>query len=90
MSWSITAAGRPESVVKAIEEMSAKQTGQCKVEFDAAMPAMIALVRQNFNNAPGSEAGVKLQAHGSGYSREGAQIQRSCKVSVEPIDYFVG
>lgn len=38
MSWSIKLVGKPAKVVEALDAESAKLSGQCKAEYDAALP----------------------------------------------------
>jgi hypothetical protein len=86
MSWSISVIGKPENVVKAIEEQSAKETGQCKVEFDDAKDHLIGLVKQNFvveGKSGYVQPLIKLEACGSGCQSNGEQTQRSCTVKIE-------
>ena len=45
MSWSVTFIGLRDNVVRALEENSNKLDGQSKVEYDAAVPHFIGLVR---------------------------------------------
>lgn len=82
MSWSIAFIGKPENVAKALEDNSAKLSGQSKTEFDAALPHLVALVKENFGqNSPT----LKIAASGSGYSTGGEQVQRNCTVSIESL-----
>ena len=83
MSWSISVIGKPENVVKALHEESAKQTGQCKIEFDDALPHLVGLVTQNFWPAEGEARVIELVANGSGYSKDGQQISRDCTASIK-------
>lgn len=94
MSWSICVIGKPEDVVSALQEESLKLTGQCKAEFDDALPHMVGLLRQNFAK-PGTNyvvPKIKLTASGSGSSTmpqgstdesQREQVQRSCVVNME-------
>ena len=80
MSWSITLVGKPENVAKALEDNSAKLNGQSKTEYDAALPHIVALVKENFGQNPPM---LKVAASGSGYATGGEQVQRNCIVSIE-------
>ena len=89
MSWSITSIGNPVNVAKELDEESARLTGQCKVEFDAALPHLKAIVLENFQTrpAPYCQPVVKLEASGHG-SASGAgadliQVERNCMVKIE-------
>jgi hypothetical protein len=86
MSWSIALIGKPENVVAALEEASKKMDeGQSKAEFDDALPHLVGIVKQNFAKEGSTYTGktVKLEASGSGYSKDDEQIERSLKVSIE-------
>lgn len=65
MSWSLTLIGKTGNIVKALEEQSTKFEGGTKLEFDAALPHLIGLVKENWNN--GVEPVMKLSASGHGY-----------------------
>lgn len=66
MSWSVTFIGKPENVSKALKEHSDKIDGYSKIEYDAALPHLDALISQNFNaNSPDSMV-VKINASGHG------------------------
>ncbi len=83
MSWSIAMIGTAAGIEKALNERSAKETGQCKVEFDAALPHLLGLVKENFNNQEGGQAPlIEVEASGSGYCKDGNQVQRSCTAKV--------
>ncbi len=84
MSWSIAVIGTMSAILAAIEQEAAKQSGQCKAEFDAAKPHLIGLVSQNFNNKPGVSAPIlHLEASGSGYTSGGKEHYRQCSASVK-------
>lgn len=91
MSWSVRLFGKPCNVVRALKEHSEQLKDQCKIEYDAAMPHLVALVEQNFAQ-PGSgytTPMVRIDASGSGISKMSApgapvaQVQRNCVVKVE-------
>lgn len=89
MSWNVTFLGKPENVVSALKNHSTKLADASKREYDAALPHMIGLVEQNFNNTEGNDPVVKIEASGSGYEptaptpTNGANC--TCQVKVEPI-----
>jgi hypothetical protein len=84
MSWSICLIGSPDNVVKEIESHSGTLQGQCKLEFDAAKPHLIGLVKENFNADPAiTPPTIKLEASGSGYAVGDIQRYRNCKVSID-------
>lgn len=79
MSWSVGFIGKSENVAKALQEYSAKVTGQSKIEYDDALPHLVALVKQNF----GTEQLIKISAAGSGYAVNNEQKNRSLSCSIE-------
>lgn len=92
MSWSVNYLGKASLVAKALDDESAKMSGQSKVEFDDAKPHLIALVIQNFTEDGHPDALVRLNASGhgtatstagTGETAEPKQLTRSCTVSLE-------
>lgn len=82
MSWSINFIGKPENIVTAIQEESKRLegSGASKTEYDAAMPNIIALVKQNFSDNEGYpilEISAYGHVSGSNYG--------SCTVSIKPL-----
>jgi hypothetical protein len=47
MSWGVNFIGTPDNVVKALEAHEEK-VKQSRIEYDAAKPYLIGLVRENF------------------------------------------
>lgn len=83
MSWSISLVGKPENIVKALEEESPKLTGQCKLEYDEALPHLVGLVKQNFQNDPASRLlDMELEASGSGWAKGDTQVSRTCTAKI--------
>jgi hypothetical protein len=80
MSWSITFVGKPENVAKALEDNAAKLSGQSKAEYEAALPHLVVLVKENFGQTPPM---LKVTASGSGYANSTEQLTRNCLVSIE-------
>lgn len=76
MSWSITFIGKADHIANALKEQSAKLQGPSKVEYDAALPHLVGLVEQNFNNA-GSPV-LQITANGHGHD-----TYRQCTVSIQ-------
>jgi hypothetical protein len=77
MSWSVTTSGTAEEVVKYLEDQSQILTDQNKEEFDAALPHIVALVKENI---PGT---VNLNAYGHGVKdSEGNYTERNCSVNI--------
>lgn len=90
MSWSVLLIGTPTNVAKALEDESTKLDGQSKIEFDAAMPHLRALVLENFANAePYTIPLVHLEASGHGYATgtpdNVQQVQRTIQVKITPL-----
>lgn len=82
MSWSIQLIGKSENVADALLKESEKVSGQSKVEFDTALPHLIALVKENFGN-PASL--LKITANGHGYAVGDEQRNRNLNVTIENI-----
>lgn len=76
MSWSITFIGKPENVAIALEKESEKLNGQSKIEFDSALPHLIALVKENFGTYVPV---IRLTANGHGVG----EVSRNCQVNLE-------
>ena len=94
MSWSISLIGTPDKIVAALDAEAARQSGQCKLEFDEALPGLKTIVLQNFETRPDIKPRVlRLRANGSGYSKtvqgpngtSTQQVQRNCLVSLEDL-----
>lgn len=90
MSWSVSMVGEPAGIELELVAESARQSGQCKVEFDAALPHLIGLVRENYRveSEHSQWAGtpvLSLVASGSGIEKGGTQVSRSCSVKIEQI-----
>jgi len=80
MSWSVNFIGKPEKVSEALMAQSAQMNGDSKVEYDAALPHLVALVNENFGN----DSPVKLAASGHG-TAGGTNPNRYLTVTCEPI-----
>lgn len=85
MSWSFSALGTKEAIVKALDDQSTKESGQCKIEFDAALPHLKALVCENFQSDEykkqyGSTL-IDIDVNGSGSAQGGVQTQRSLTIN---------
>ena len=79
MSWSVQYVGKAEKVIEALQAQSEKMSGESKVEFDTALPHLIALVNENF----GFGYAIKLLA--SGHGSMGEKPSRQLTVSIELI-----
>lgn len=85
MSWSVTFIGKHENVIKALEEKSAKLSGDSKAEYDTVLPHLVGLVKENFNNN-GIDVVVKVNAGGHGFKgTDGVEQYRQCTASVEQL-----
>lgn len=94
MSWSVSAVGEPEAVVRHLERYMADQSpNQSKEEYDAAKPHLVALLRQNFATEKASEWAkgqlVSIDASGSGTKVNGEDVQRNCSVTLRTIGKLV-
>jgi hypothetical protein len=86
MSWSVSKRGKASEVAKQLEAESANMSGQSRVEFDAAKPYLIGLIKENFNNRDGSEEPtVSLDASGHGMAQGDAQLDRTCQVTLRRV-----
>lgn len=79
MSWSVGFIGKPEKVAEALTAQSDKMSGESKVEYDSALPHLVALVNENF----GSDYPVKLTAAGHGTT--GEKPNRTLTASIELV-----
>jgi hypothetical protein len=99
MSWSFSAVGKPDAVQRAIEASSNnKSTGQSLDEWNAAKPALLALVGANQGNvvrltANGSASvevrPTKTDSEGSPVSTERVRTSGSCTCTLESLYGFV-
>lgn len=85
MSWSVYLIGKPENVVKALNDMSGKLEGASKQEFDTALPNLTALVKMNFNNSGAEASAIRLSASGHSFSNGIEPQYGSCQVTLENI-----
>jgi hypothetical protein len=78
MSWSINTSGTPEEVVTRLEEQSKTLGGQSKEEYDAALPHIIALVKENVGGL------INLLAWGHGNKNsDGTYQDKNCQVEIK-------
>lgn len=88
MSWSVDYTGTPEAVTEALNKYGANLTGHSKEEYDAALPHLIGLVKQNYVGPEclyGKGRLVRVSGSGSGSFSGGKLIEQSCTVKVEPL-----
>jgi len=83
MSWSVILIGNPDNIVKALQQNSEKLNGTSKDEFDAALPHLIGLVKENSNKT--QQPVLKLSASGHGYLRDSEFDYKTCQVLIEDI-----
>lgn len=89
MSWSVNVIGKPVAVKVAIEKECANygapsDTNFSRAEFEAAKPALLALV----DLAVGNKA-VKVNASGHGTYQNGVQIDGYVSVNIDTLYGFV-
>lgn len=100
MSWSFSAVGKPEAVIRAIEESSNnKLTDQSLAEWNEAKPALLALVGANVGNvavmvsanghASFERRTLKADSEGTPMETELVKTQGQCSCVVESLDGFV-
>ncbi len=85
MSWSFQGIGYPDKVIEALEADKAHHNGQYLEEYLAALPHLVALVKQNFSEPENPQPVVEIEASGTGWAREGQQVFRNCEVSIKTI-----
>lgn len=78
MSWSAYYIGTPEKLVEALQKQSESLSGNCKAEFDAALPHITGLIQQN----KGKDKPPILNLASSGSAYDG---QSSCIVKIENL-----
>ncbi len=78
MSWSIDFIGTTDSIIVALKEHSTKIQDFSKIEYDAVLPHLISLVKQNFN--VDLDPTLRITANGHSYGRQYQQ----CFVSIQP------
>lgn len=90
MSWSVSKTGTPDEVVAALDEYAAQFTtpSQSSEEFHAALPHLVALVRQTYVTPDGLTENyppktLVFSAWGSGSTRDGKEMCRDCSVSIK-------
>jgi hypothetical protein len=84
MSWSVSLLGTADRIAETLETYGVNMLGQSKVEYEAAKPHLIGLVKQNFVSQ-GQATLLDLEASGSGsVDAEGHVTTRSCTVKMTP------
>ncbi len=82
MSWSVNIVGKSENVIQKLNDYSEKFKDESKKEYDDALPHLVAIVKQNFDNNSDNRF-VKVEASGHGYSLNGATVSRSLNVLIQ-------
>jgi hypothetical protein len=88
MSWNVDKTGTVKEVVAELNETSTRLSGQSKVEFDAALPHLIAATEQNFakdQNGDAVDVRIHLSAYGHGYAVGDDQRQRSLQIHLNTL-----
>lgn len=83
MSWSVDYTGTPAKVADALEKHAEvnKLTGDCLTEYEAARPALVALVGLNYNR---QWPGFAIRIVASGHTAKGTSYEYSnCMVKLE-------
>lgn len=94
MSWSVSIIGKPAHIALELTRQSETMSpGQCKIEFDAALPYLLGILGETFvaEGEPGEVPTLKLMASGHGSARmvDGRtekQLYRNCSVSLEQFN----
>lgn len=86
MSWSTSYLGTAAKVADALENYSEKLSGTSRDEYDRVKPALISLVKENFDHQEGAiEPVIKITANGHGYFNGKDQLQGTFQVQIERI-----
>jgi len=81
MSWGIALIGTPEKVIAELERFGSTLSDTSKLEFDAALPHMKALIGLNFQD--NSSALVKFNANGHGMARDGKLVSNQMQMTLD-------
>ena len=92
MSWSIRFVGKPDAIVRALNQHKEKLSGASLIEFTDVLPSLFNLVRQNYERRPGrKEQVLRLVAFGSGITEtkdqhsERESVERNVSVTLETL-----
>lgn len=83
MSWSVTFIGKSDKVVEALQKNLEKLHSPTKEEYEAALPHMVELVSQNFEN--GNPIDMKIEAGGSAYIKDDKKESSSFWMKLERV-----
>lgn len=84
MSWSFSAVGKPEAVLRELERQNQGLTDQSKIEWEEAKPALAALIGANVGNVA-----VKVSANGHASFADGQKTHGQCSVTIDSLYGFV-
>lgn len=88
MSYSVSFVGSADKVVDLLTDYSNKTSGQSKIEYDSALPHILAIVKLNSPGITESIAAVKVSAYGHSTTNGEEVVSSSCSVTVERIYGF--
>ena len=83
MSWSFSAIGTPDNLIKALDATSETMSGDSKDEFDQAKPNLQSLLAMNVNK--NSPPVLHLNANGHASRSEGEVYHGSCNVEIKGL-----
>lgn len=89
MSWSFSAVGKPEAVLRALDTQNANLTDYSKAEWEEAKPALKALVSANVGTVA---VRVSASGHGSWAAAPDApatKVSGQCSCVIESLYGFV-
>jgi hypothetical protein len=84
MSWSVEFVGKVSQVVEDLTKHSEALEGQSKLEYDSALPHLVGVVKENFNNE-GEEPSVKISAYGHGWAVGDDQKNRTLQCTLQRL-----
>lgn len=85
MSWSVNVIGRPEAVVKKLDEMETTMSGQSLAEYQEAKPHLQGLVSQIVTTREGWGALVQVEANGHASFQDGKKTSGNVQVKIGPF-----
>lgn len=78
MSYSATFIGHSANVAAALEEFSNTLSGPSRIEYDAAKPHFVELVKQNIGDKI-----VKIDVRGHGRVQDDVIVENQCQVTLQ-------
>jgi len=82
MSWSMNCIGTAAAIKAELARQSAQLTGQSKVEFDEAKPAIETILSQNVGQGP---ALLSFEGNGHANFTDGVRTYGTCSIKVTPL-----